>query len=82
MLNVFTTDRVGTPITEEERAEITKELEDLYRVFSDEESIKKDAEKMTDLLGFTWSPEWTAVALSADIWGYEETLRTGVVAAW
>lgn len=81
MLDIFTTDRVGTPITAEERVEIEKEIVKM-RAALDPEALKIQALSLSDVTGSTWDTSWVAVAIGADIWGYEETLRTGVVAAW
>jgi hypothetical protein len=81
MLDIFTTDRVGTPITAQERVEIEKEIVKM-RAALDPEALKIQALSLSNTTGFACDTSWVAVALGADIWGYEETLRTGVVAAW
>lgn len=81
MLDVFNTDRVGTPITEEERIQIEKEIVEM-RAALDPAALKIEALSLSNITGLEWDTSWVAVAIGVDIWGYEETLRTGVVAAW
>lgn len=80
-MNIFTDERVGTPITEEECVELEKELVEM-RARLEPEALRIEALSLSDATGLTWDTAWVAVAIGADIWGYEETLRTGVVAAW
>lgn len=48
---IFTEDRVGTPITEEERVKLVEELEYVRSLKVDEEWIAKDIQTNIDLFG-------------------------------
>jgi hypothetical protein len=82
MLDIFTFDRVGTPITEEERTKIEQELDALRVSLTDTASLQREAAHLTEITGIQWSTEWVVITIEADIWGHEETLRTGVVTVW
>lgn len=47
MLDIFTFDRVGTPITEEERTKIEQELDALRASLTDTASLQREAAHLT-----------------------------------
>lgn len=81
-MSIFTTERIGTPITEEERIEVARELANLHVALTDKTSIQREAAHLTEITGIQWGAEWVVITIEADIWGHEETLRTGLVAVW
>ena len=50
-MNIFTQQRMGTPITEDERLAISTELNNLEALYHDEAWIGKEVAACTDLMG-------------------------------
>ncbi len=75
---VFVPQRMGTPITEEERKAIVTSLAEMEAQLADEEWITKDVAANIELLG-DWDRELTIVCLEHDLNMLRRTLATGVV---
>lgn len=81
-MRIFVIERIGTPITQEERVYIEKELADITAFLADDEAIDKEVEscKADGLESFD---RWLVITCAeADAWGMNETLKTGIVHSW
>ena len=77
-MNVFTEQRMGTPITEEERLAISTELSNLEALYHDEAWIAKEVAACTELMG-SWDRGLVLLCLDHDINMLRRTLITGIV---
>lgn len=76
--SVFTPERMGTPITEEERVALYEALREMEAQASDEEWIKQDVESWIELLG-SWDRDLTVMCLDHDLNMLRVTLASGIV---
>lgn len=77
-MNIFTEQRMGTPITEDERFAISTELNNLEALYHDEAWIAKEVAACTDLMG-SWDRDLVLLCLEYDINMLRRTLETGIV---
>lgn len=77
-MNIFTEQRMGTPITEEERLAIYTELRNLEALYHDETWIAKEVAACTELMG-SWDRDLVLLCLDHDINMLRNTLITGIV---
>lgn len=77
-MNIFTEQRMGTPITEEERLAIYTELRNLEALYHDEAWIAKEVAACTELMG-NWDRDLVLLCLDHDINMLRRTLITGIV---
>jgi len=76
--DVFTPERMGTPITEQERVAIYESLREMEAWAADEEWIKRDVESWIELVG-SWDRSLTVMCLDHDLNMLRSTLATGIV---
>lgn len=76
-MNLFIHERIGTPLSEEEKGFLIQELEQT-KLLCNTESLEKAAEAMRKIIG-DWTVEMEKQCLDHDIYFMEKTLETGVV---
>lgn len=76
--SVFTEKRMGTPITDEERATITAELREMEALYHNEEWIAQEIASNIELTG-GWDRDLVIICLDHDINMLRRTLETGIV---
>lgn len=76
--SVFTEKRMGTPITDEERAAITAEIQALEALYHNEEWIAQEIASNIELTG-GWDRDLVIIYLDHDINMLRRTLETGIV---
>lgn len=76
--SVFVPERMGTPITEEERKAIVASLAEMEAHVSDEEWIAKEVAANIEILG-DWDRDLTMMCFEHDLNMLRRTLATGVV---
>lgn len=81
-MNIFVEGRQGTPISAEEREWIESELLKLKAYREDYEQIDKDVLSCQEDGLTSFDRSVIIQCTDADIWGMEQTLKAGVVAAW
>lgn len=81
-MNIFIDERRGTPITQEEREWIEKEIRELelYRV--DEDQLAADAQANREEGMSAFDRNVIIMCIDADIYGMKRTLEQGRVILW
>ena len=77
--HIFVPHRIGTPITEKERAWLEEDLRIMEEHASDEEWIANEVKTNIALMG-SWDRDLTMVCFEHDMNMLRRTLETGIVA--
>lgn len=77
-MNIFTEQRMGTRITDEERAAITAEIQAMEALYHNEEWIAQEIASNIELTG-GWDRDLVIICLDHDINMLRRTLETGIV---
>ena len=81
-MNIFIDERRGTPITQEEREWIEKEIRELEAYRLDEDQLAKDAQSYREEGMSAFDRDVIIMCIDADIYGMKRTLDQGRVILW
>lgn len=81
-MNIFIDERRGTPITQEEREWIEKEIRELEAYRLDEDQLAKDAQSYREEGMSAFDRSVIIMCIDADIYGMKRTLDQGRVILW
>lgn len=81
-MNIFIDERRGTPITQEEREWIEKEIRELEAYRLDEDQLAKDAQANREEGMSALDRNVIIMCIDADIYGMKQTLDQGRVILW
>lgn len=81
-MNIFIDERRGTPITQEEREWIEKEIRELEAYRLDEDQLAKDAQSYREEGMSAFDRNVIIMCIDADIYGMKRTLDQGRVILW
>ncbi len=81
-MNIFIDERRGTPITEEEREWIEKEIREMEEYRADEDQLAKDAQSYFEDGMSAFNRDVIIMCIDADIYGMKRTLQEGRVILW
>lgn len=81
-MNIFIDERRGTPITQEEREWIEKEIRELEAYRADEDQLAADAQANREEGMSAFDRDVIVMCIDADIFGMKRTLEQGRVILW
>lgn len=81
-MNIFIDERRGTPITQEEREWIEKEIRELEAYRADEDALAAEAQSMGEEGMSAFDRDVIVMCIDADIFGMKRTLEQGRVILW
>lgn len=81
-MNIFIDERRGTPITEEERGWIEKEISELEAYRADEEQLAAEAISWQEDGLTSFDRDVLVMCIDADIYGMKRTLQEGRIILW
>lgn len=81
-MNIFIDERRGTPITQEEREWIEKEIRELEAYRADEDQLAADAQANREEGMSAFDRNVIIMCIDADIYGMKRTLDRGRVILW
>lgn len=81
-MNIFIDERRGTPITQEEREWIEKEIRELEAYRADEDALAAEAQSMREEGMSAFDRDVIIMCIDADIYGMKRTIEQGCVILW
>lgn len=81
-MNIFIDERLGTPITQEEREWIEKEVRQLEEYRADEGKLSAEVVSCHECGLTSFDRDLVVLCIDADIYGMKRTLELGRVVLW
>ena len=81
-MNIFIDERRGTPITQEEREWIEREIRELEAYRADEDALAAEAQSMREEGMSAFDRSVIIMCIDADIYGMKRTIDQGRVILW